>query len=195
MTTETTMRNPLLSTALLAPLLLQPALAAKERAFIDEPEAPVPSSVQERELWKERPGDMPPWPEEGDLVEFTLDQPSPFRYYIDRRSLDVGSDGVVRFTLVAASASGARNVSFEGLRCTPRGAYKVYAYGIGGQFKPVPGEDWQDIHTLPGGELYRELHGHFLCVPRAFTPRPKKDMVRALEGHISPRQNSGFLTD
>ena len=167
---------------------------AAESPFIHEPEPPVPASVKDRTPWTESLTRLPPAPADADLIEFELDgAATAFRYFIDGRHLEVGSDQVVRYTLVARSASGAGNLSFEGMRCTPKGQYKVYAYGAGTGFTPV-NEDWQVIG--PDTEPYRvELWRHHLCAPRAFKPRPTKDMIRSLKGHISPRQNSGFLPD
>lgn len=185
----------LMLTLVLAPTLV---LAAKPRLFIDEPESPVPSSIQEGEAWQERQINLPPWPQDGDLVEFRLDDPAApisFRYFIDGRNLSVGSDGVVRYTLVAQSASGARNVTYEGLRCTAQGVFRVYAYGSAKSFTPIEGEEWQTIIRRPGDELHRELHGFFLCGPRTFEPRPLKDMIRALKGQIRGRENAGFQAD
>jgi hypothetical protein len=179
----------------LAALTTPLAPAAAEKFFIDEQEPIVPSSVQEREPWKEIRGALPPWPRDADLVEFQLDAPSPFRYYIDGRNLSIGEDQVVRYTLVAESPSGTRNVSFEGLRCTPQGAYQTYAYGVNGSFQPQPETDWLRVTSQPGDAVQNELHKHFLCGPLTFAPRPKKDMIRALQGRIAERENSGFLPD
>jgi hypothetical protein len=180
---------------LLACLTAGPALGAKERPFIDGPGSVVPSSVQEREPWREGSVTLPPWPRDADLIEFELDAASPFRYYIDARSLTIGGDGVVRYTLVAESAGGARNVSFEGLRCTPGGELQIYAYGSGGELRPLPEADWAPIRDRAGDRLHEELHGHFLCGPLTFQPRPKKDILRALKGQIAERDNAGFLPD
>ncbi len=169
--------------------------AAKERAFVDEPEPPTSSRVEDPELWSEKSSSLPPWPNDSDLVEFQLDNDAaPFRYLIDANHLAIGEDKVVRYTLVVESQSGARNVSFEGLRCTPKGEYKIYAYGAGDRFQPIDGADWQPVPSY-GDQLHRELHGHFLCVPLKFAPRPKNDMVRALQGPINPRQNTGFMPE
>ena len=170
--------------------------AEKHRPFIDEAEPVTPSSIQEGEVWKEGKAALPPWPKDGDLIEFRLDgDDSSLRYSIDGKHLTVGADGGVRYTLVVQSRGGARNVSFEGLRCTPKGAYKVYAYGTGDAFKPAPEGDWQPIREHGYDKYHRELHGHFLCVPLKFEPRPTNDMLRALRGPINPRQNTGFMPD
>jgi hypothetical protein len=171
------------------------AFAAKERTFIDEAEPTVPSSIKDAEPWKEIRAPLPPWPKDSDLIEFQLDSPSPFRYYIDGQNLTIGADEVVRYTLVAESSSGSRNLSVEGLRCTPKGVFQVYAYGSRGSFQPLQETDWLRIQDQPGDELHRELHRHFLCGPLTFQPRPKKDMIRALRGRVSERENSGFLPD
>jgi len=182
---------------LLALLAAAETHAEKRRQFVDEAEPPAPSSVQEAEKWKERETvPLPPWPKDGDLVEFRLDNDSRgLRYFIDGKNLRTGDDGVVRYTLVVESSSGAQNVSYEGIRCTPKGEYKTYGYGVDGSFKPLPEDQWQAIPRVGADALHRELHHHFLCVPLKFQPRPKKDMIRALSGPINARQNTGFLPD
>jgi hypothetical protein len=181
-------------TVLLGLLLAAGAAGAAERFFIDEQERLVPKSVREGDAWSEADSGLPPWPRDEDLVEFRLDGDTPFRYFIDGRNLAVGSDNVVRYTLVAESHSGARNVSVEGIRCTPTGVYKVYAYGNQGAFTPHE-TDWQPVPPRAPGDYRSQLHGHFLCVPLKFEPRPRKDMLRALAGHIRPRENAGFMSD
>jgi hypothetical protein len=177
-----------------AGLVTGPALA--ERRFIDEPEPVRPSTIQEPEYWSEGVAALPPWPKDADLVELRLDGPSGLlRYYIDGRNLAVGNDEVVRYTLVAESASGARNISFEGIRCTPKGEHRIYAYGIGGRFEPAPAGDWQRLPAAGTNDYRRQLHGQVLCVPLKFEPRPKRDMLRAMKGPVHPRENAGFMTD
>lgn len=67
-----------------------------------------------------------------------------FRYYVDWGSVSAGDERIVRYVLVARSAAGVENVTFEGLRC--QGEYRVYAVGRpeggwGGQpseWRPIP---------------------------------------------------------
>jgi hypothetical protein len=166
------------------------------RPFIDEAEPHVPSSVEERDrTWKEGATSLPPWPADSNLVEFHVDDPdSQFRQYIDRKSIRIGTDEVVRYTLVVEAPSGTRNVSYEGLRCTPNGAVKVYAYGNSNRFEKITGE-WMVIQGRAGDAIHRELHKQLLCVPRKFEPRPVKDAVRALQTRFPHEGNRGFLPD
>lgn len=186
--------------SLMLALLLPSAMVSAEKkfgTFIDEAEPAAPASLQEGKQWEEVRASLPPWPADGDLVELEVDFRSPgkFRYFIDGRHLRVDADEVVRYTLVAESPSGTRNVTFEGLRCTAKGTYRQYAYGANGAFIPVEGGGWQPISLQTGDRLHKELHGHFLCVPRAFAPRPVKDMIRAFKGQVQLRENAGFLSD
>lgn len=166
--------------------------------FKPDPEAPTPSSVTPGQKWSEDDYSLPAWPRESDLVEVKLDGPDqPLTHAIDTRSLRTGSDGVVRYTVVTESAGGARNVSFEGLRCTPQGQWTTYAYGADGRFTPA-GEQraWVRVNKTGTDQLHYELWRHYLCTPLAFEPRPKRDQVRTLASGRVPRvENAGFMPD
>ena len=171
-------------------------VSAAENAFVTDAEPPVPSSVQSGTPWQEADAPLPPWPKDADLVELVPDGPdSALRYFIDTANLRIGSDDVVRYTLVAEGSNGTRNLSVEGIRCTPKGAYKTYAYGAGEKFVPIASEEWLEIPTDRGERWRHDLWRFHFCIPQAFAPRPKIDMVRSLKGRISPRQNMGFLPD
>jgi CNP1-like family len=60
---------------------------------------------------------LPPLPQEADLLPFDVSQNTPLKFSVDAKSIDVGSDGVVRYTVVVTSPAGARNVNYEGIRC------------------------------------------------------------------------------
>ncbi|WP_144112174.1 CNP1-like family protein [Paraburkholderia sp. BCC1886] len=68
--------------------------------------------------WTENAVDtLPPLPQDANLLPFDVSGNTPLHFAIDRNSLSVGSDGVVRYTVVVTSPSGARNVNYEGIRC------------------------------------------------------------------------------
>lgn len=68
--------------------------------------------------WVENKVDtLPPLPQASNLLPFEVSGNTPLQFAIDRNSLTVGTDGVVRYTVVVTSPSGARNVNYEGIRC------------------------------------------------------------------------------
>jgi hypothetical protein len=139
---------------------------------------------------------LPPWPRDADLIAFVPDGPqTPFRFFIDGKSLRIDQAGnVVRYTLVVEASSGTRNLSYEGIHCTLKGGYKVYAYGSGsgGRFVKAPDADWRPLEDA-GPDAYRyDLHRFRLCVPRETQTRPLKDILRALRGRGAVGESSGF---
>jgi hypothetical protein len=173
-----------------------PSGAADRDRFISEP-MDVNPNAKEAEPWKEQAAaKLPPWPQDADLVEFHPGDPStPFRYYIDTKSLSVDAQQIVRYTVVVESGSGARNVAYEGIHCTPNGQHRIYAYGAAGKFEPVPDAPWRVVSDLAVPPYARDLQRFFLCVPLKFEPRPVREMPRILSGRGNARDQSGFLTD
>lgn len=173
------------------------AQAAQDRdLFTHGPKDTNPNFV-EPEAWKETASvQPPPWPNDADLVEFRIsDRTSPFRHYIDTKSLSVDAQQIVRYTVVVKSSSGGSNVAYEGMRCTPNGSFRTYAYGSGGRFQPSGGADWRAVNANGVPSYVRDLHRFYLCVPLKFEPRPVKEMPRVLSGRGSARDNSGFLPE
>lgn len=188
------MSRPLLLALL---LIVATPLHAADEPLMPGSEPPVPDSVRAGEPWSEGSTELPPWPADADLIPFQIDGTGGlFRYAIDGRNLVVGDDEVVRYTLIAESASGARNVSFEGIRCTPQGHYRIYAYGAAGRFSAVTGSEWLPVEK-DGGSTYRDdLWRTYFCVPLKFAPRPRADILRALRrGRVSHLEGTGFMTD
>ncbi len=81
-------------------------------------------------VWKEDGSNLPGYPEEKDLLE--VDGPpaySNYQYLIDEKSLTLGKDNVIRYSLIIRSKSGADNAFYDGIRCNTT-EIKNYAYGI-----------------------------------------------------------------
>ena len=78
--------------------------------------------------WQEIEVQLPPFPERDNLIPFKVGAVTDMRFFIDEKSISIGSDDVIRYTLVVISSSGAQNISFEGMRCTT-GERRVYAFG------------------------------------------------------------------
>jgi len=154
---------------------------ARDRPFIDEPDPKIREDLPEVPEWSEGGYALPPYPDDDDLVEFSVDDPgSPFRYFLDAASLSIGEDEVVRYTVVIRSPSGGNNVSYEGIRCNERLA-KVYAYGSGrGKFHPVPGAKWQPTHGSRAAPHHKDLREFYFCVPNQHIPYEADDILRNL---------------
>src|SRR5690348_12438531 len=78
--------------------------------------------------WVEIQAQLPPYPKPENLLQFDAGPASTNLHYVDAPSLTVGEDGVIRFSLVIKSPSGAMNVSYEGIRCQTA-EKRTYAYG------------------------------------------------------------------
>ncbi len=98
--------------------------------------------------WQEAATRLPPPPREQDLVP--IDAPSAadgYDYFIDRTSVSRGNDGVMRYTVVVVSRTGARNVFHEGLRCLTD-QVRTYAYASReGPFRPSVDDTWRPMAT------------------------------------------------
>lgn len=84
--------------------------------------------LDEERNWQEIEAALPPLPRREDRLPFFVSAASDLRFFVDRASISVGADGVVRYTLIAVSPLGAENVSFEGVRCKSN-EHKTYAIG------------------------------------------------------------------
>jgi hypothetical protein len=116
--------------------------------------------------WREQEVKLPLYPKDERLIRFDTGPTSELRFFVDRDSLSVGEDGVVRFTLVAKS-DGTANVSYEGIRCSMR-ERKVYAYGRpDGTWREARDPQWVRIGP-PVTDLHRfVLWDDYFCPGRA----------------------------
>lgn len=103
------------------------------------------NSVDESD-WKESEVPAPPAFDVSKLVTFEVSAGSSLVYGVDPASIRITQrDGVVRYVMVATSASGARNVMYEGLRCSTA-EFKTYArYSADGRWSPVSNPQWRSL--------------------------------------------------
>jgi len=99
---------------------------------------------QEKLIIREGEVKLPPRFRNENLMEFEVGRSVNFRFFVDRASLEIGADEVVRYTLVARSPQGAENVSYEGIHCKS-GRTRAYAVGqAGGQWRTMK-QEWSDV--------------------------------------------------
>lgn len=155
-----------LITACLLGLMAMPALADREATVWGDSYVPrnFDSDFDDNaKAWQEIQAQLPPYPQEKDLVEFPVSAASSNRYYLDYPSLNLGEDGVVRYTVLIRSPSGAETVSFEGMRCASV-ERKLYAFGRpNGEWSRNRFAKWEPIPVRQATSHHRELFFHFLC--------------------------------
>lgn len=117
----------------------------------DEPNPPAVNEDDPRPLAEQIPA-FPSYPQDGRLKPFFVSSASDNRFYIDPASLKISEDGIVYYTLVIASPSNARTISFEGIRCNSK-EFRRYATGQAGQWVRSRISAWQPIE-------YKDLNRH-----------------------------------
>jgi hypothetical protein len=85
------------------------------------------------------------------------------RFYVDGASLSVGAAGLIRYTIIIKSPSGASTVNFEGMRC-PDWLRVLYAFGQSdGAWTRARNPEWKPIGgSGPNGYQY-VLYRHYFC--------------------------------
>jgi hypothetical protein len=131
--------------------------------------------------------DLPQYPKNENLVEFFVSSASTFRFYIDRASLGV-KNRLVHYTLVARSASGADNVTYEAINCASA-EYRILAGGQAGAWISRPTE-WREISPRSVQRWHSVLRRDYFC-PNNVAISDAAEGVRALElkGHPWSRSN------
>ena len=96
--------------------------------------------------WKESEVPPPPAFDISKLVTFEVSPNSSLVYGVDPASISISkSDSLVRYVMVATSASGARNVLYEAIRCST-GEFKTYArYSPEGRWNMVSNPEWRSL--------------------------------------------------
>jgi len=134
---------------------------------LNEHEFQLNEDVEEY-IWKEGGTQLPDYPEDKNLLEVA--GPPAYRnyqYLIDGKNLQVGKDGIVRYSIVIRSTDGADNAMFEGLRCDS-GQIKNYAYGSTDKagkkvFLPREKPKWQPVRSNGVTGYTESLRVNYFC--------------------------------
>lgn len=135
---------------------------------------------QEAEPWREISINLPHYPLQKDLLAVPIDKINTrFNFFIDTTSLNIGHDGIIRYTMVIESPSGSRNILHEGLHCV-NAKYKLYAFGVADSkmqrlAKP---DTWKPVTMLGSVRFRYELYRYFFC--ENGSPKIIVDIIRGL---------------
>ncbi|KVW99060.1 CNP1-like family protein [Thiobacillus denitrificans] len=129
--------------------------------------------------WVELSTQLPPYPKPENLVEFNVSSATRNRHFVDTASISVGEDKVVRYSVVIEAAGGAKNVSFEGMRCAT-GERRLYAYGQpDGSWSKARTAGWEGIKFRSLLSYHKALFEDHFC-PDDIRVKDAKEAVRNL---------------
>ena len=119
--------------------------------------------IEKPDVWEELDAALPGYPEKKNLMDLGIATDAlQYTVYLDKPSLLLGEDGVVRYTVVLVSAADVWNVSNEVLRCGEK-QFRRYAYGVDGNWQPLSNSPWRDIRGS-GANRYRQiLYADYFC--------------------------------
>lgn len=129
--------------------------------------------------WQEIAIQLPSAPKEENLVRFYVSPTATQTFLIDTQSLTLGSDGVIRYTLVAISNSGAKNISYEGIRCASY-ERKLYAFGQpDGTWSRSRRDQWERISSNASNRQHAALAKDYFCSEKSVAGKAE-DMIERL---------------
>jgi hypothetical protein len=102
-------------------------------------------------------------PDDKGLMQFDVSSASPLTYSIDPKSVSIGKDSVVRYTVVIESSQ-ARNVRYEGMRCDTYET-RLYAAGddTGKSWDRTVSDSWDRIKQSSLNGYQNALYDDYFC--------------------------------
>jgi len=179
-----------IAAALAAHPVISAAQTHEDSPLWGKPEFDNPDDIEDPAVWKEILASLPAYPEDSDLVSLNLpSRGDRYATYIDGKTLEVGEDSVVRYTVVIRSSSGVDNVIVEGIRCTTR-EYREYAYGTSGnELEPVVGRGWRMIGQPSGAFAYRLVLSERYACKYDRNPYTKETILKRIAGQSDPSED------
>lgn len=111
--------------------------------------------------WVDSPVVLPAAPITENLLPFYSNDNQSF--FIDSKSISIVADGSLRFTLVSTSQSGAKNVSYEGLRCDSN-LKRLFAFGrADGTWSNSRRNEWESFSSKGVNQQHGTLAWDFAC--------------------------------
>lgn len=135
--------------------------------------------------WQELEVRFPAPPKVEALTPFYVSATTENRFFVDTSSLSVDADGVVRYVLVVTTSGGARNVTYEGMRCDTR-ERRMYASGRADtSWSKSRRIGWEPIRDVVANRHYAALFYEYFC-PGGVIVRNAGEAVSALRAGVHP---------
>lgn len=125
--------------------------------------------------WQETEIQIPNGPPSTDLKPFYVSPSTPNTFAIDTKTLSFGKDEVWRYVITITSPTGARQVTYEGIRCE-KAEWRLYAtMQSDGKWVKTPSSQWQAIRFNNYNRYHSALYQDAFC--ENGIPRRKTDEV------------------
>ncbi len=125
---------------------------------------------------------LPPAPVKENLLPFYVSPIASLTFAIDAKSLTLTEDGIFRYTIVITSASGASNISHEGIRCSTL-EKKLYATArADGSWTPASQNAWSQIRDVGANRYQAALARDFFCEGTVVSARAPVILERIRRG-------------
>lgn len=146
----------------------------------------APGYVDNRPEWEEVEAKLPAYPKPENLIGFEVVAMRNFRFFVDSESIFPAKNGVVFYTMVARSGSGAETVMFLGVRCAT-GEQKLFANGRTTEktWSVVRDGKWQYIEPRSVTLQYMAIRRDFFC-PGAVPIMTREEGIDALKRGYHP---------
>jgi hypothetical protein len=135
---------------------------------------PGPGDFQEIEV------PPPPVYHKDGLITLDMSASSSLTYGLDPDTLSIGSDGVMRYVMVAYSPSGSINALYEGLRCETS-EVKTYARSSElGRWTAVQEAKWRRLENTAASRHALALAKRGVCDTTRLATRNATEMIKLL---------------
>jgi hypothetical protein len=161
--------------------------AAALAAFFCAPPAFAQSQFEEDfddagKTWQEIAVQLPAAPGAENLIPFYVSPTATQNFSIDGKSLSIGKDGVIRYTMVATSPAGAKNISYEGIRCETF-EKKSYAFArADGTWARSRKDQWEPIVRNAANRQHGVLALDYFCESKAISGN-RETILQRLRGN------------
>lgn len=143
------------------PLLVLPAICFG--STLPSPDIVPNTNYVEEAPWEEMVASLPAYPKNENLLPFKVSSATNNKFMIDSASISVGTDKVVRYTVVIESPRGARTVNYEGLRCETM-ERKIYGFGqTDGKWTENKRAAWESIKLRSLLSYHKALYEDIFC--------------------------------
>jgi hypothetical protein len=145
------------------------ALGLQAQGLVDDPD------------WKETEVPAPPAFSADHLISVEMPSYVSLKFGVDPATLAITPDGIVRYVMVAVSASGSVNAIYEGIRCA-KGEVKTYARTMSsGAWSVIKEPEWRDLSDNLPSKHAIAFARQGACDGRAAAASSVADIIRQLK--------------